>query len=442
MSVVSSLSRREPLVDSRPAATELPLPLWEIGLACAALFLATDALMPVLFGGGEASTPSVASDPVTRPAWMLVVALMLLALVRSGGDVLAAAAANPGVVALCYLALGSTVWSVAPGVTLSDAVEFSLSTLLGLYVGTRFGVRRLVAILSWTTFAILALSVLFAVALPRYGLDHTRGDAWRGVFVTKNGLGRMMVVGFVVWGVRTCTGEAYRPRNWAILLAFVATALKSDSRTALGVGSLMLGAFVLARMLSRTGRQLVPAKGAIVSALALVAALCVLNLKVMLAVVGSDYSLTGRSGIWRAVWNAIDVRPWLGYGFDAFWRSGGLTFEVWRAAGTQTPHAHNGFLDLLLGLGLAGLACFAVAFAVVWRRALLALREQPGQGGLFPFVYLSLLLLYNLTESSLVGARAFEWVVFAAVAAATAPATSRRGAVSASRTGQAGGTEL
>lgn len=193
----------------------------------------------------------------------------------------------------------------------------------------------------------------------------------------------------------------------------------------------MLGVFVLARTLSRTSRRLVPVKGFIASGLVLVVALCVLNLKLLLALVGSDYSLTGRSGIWHAVWNAIDVRPWLGYGFDAFWRSGGLTFEVWRAAGTETPHAHNGFLDLLLGLGVAGLVCFAVAFVVVWRRALVSLREQPDQGGLFPFVYLSLLLLYNLTESSLVGARAFEWVVFAAVAGATAPVVSRPAALPA-----------
>jgi O-antigen ligase len=282
-----------------------------------------------------------------------------------------------------------------------------------------------VTILSWTTLILLVLSVFFALVLPRYGLDHTRGNAWRGVFVTKNGLGRMTVVGFTIWGVRTFTGEAARARNWLILVAFAFVAFETDSRTAWGVGALMIGVFVLARTMSDP-RWMVPVKGLIVTLLALFAALFAVNLKFMVTIVGSDYSLTGRSGIWHAVWRAIQAHPWLGWGFDAFWDSKERAFEIARAARTVTPHAHDGFLDLLLSLGFVGLAIFVVAFAVVWRRALVLLREADGRAALFPFAYLSYLVLYNLTESSLLGSRAFEWIVFVAVAGALAPIRRER----------------
>jgi O-antigen ligase len=420
MSVISSVPRRA-LVGSMQDADELALPRWEVALAVVALFLSTNAVMPVIFGGstGSVGGPTEFSDPITRKAWLLVIAALLVALARVAADTLAAAASNLMIVALAYLVIASAVWSVAPSVTLKDGFEFAFSTLLGLYLGTRFGLHRLVTILSWTTLALLVLSIVFALALPHYGLDATRGDAWRGVFGTKNGLGRMTIVGFAIWGVRTLAGEQRRARNWLILLTFAITAFETDSRTAWGVGGLMIGVFVLARTLS-VGRWFLALKGLIVTFLALCVALFAVNLKVMVTVVGSDYSLTGRSGIWQAVWNAIQVHPWLGYGFDAFWDSKERSFEIARAARTETPHAHDGFLDLLLSVGFVGLVCFVIAFVVVWRRALVVLREDQGRAALFPFAYLSFLILYNLTESSLLGSRAFEWIVFVAVAGALA----------------------
>jgi O-antigen ligase len=216
-------------------------------------------------------------------------------------------------------------------------------------------------------------------------------------------------------------GEIGRVRGTAAIVAFALVGFASGARTALGVAGLMAGVLVLVWLLSQQTRKLAPIKGLVVSGIALSALLLLTNVKLLLHIVGADYSLTGRVNIWDSVWSAIRLHPWLGYGFEAFWRGiYGPSLEVWRASHNTPPHSHNGFLDILLSFGAVGLAVFLLAFAVAWRRALAQLHRGQGSSRTFPLVFLSLLLLYNLTESGLIATRSLEWIVFAWVAAALA----------------------
>ena len=294
------------------AVSGVSIPTWETAAVSIILFLSTNALLPVLFNpnsGTGTVAAATAHDPISHKAWLLIFLFVMVGTLRFGREIVSTLVRNPAIAATCYLALASTFWSAVPGVTLKYSLELTFSTLLGLYVGVRFGITRLVAMVSWTTAAILVLSAVFALVLPRYGLDHERGNAWRGVFTVKNELGRIMVTGLVVWILRTLAGETGRVRGTAMVLAFVAVGLESQSRTAIGVTGLMVGVLVLTWLLSRSDRTFVPIKGLVVSTLGLVAVLVATNVRLLLSIVGSDYSLTGRSGIWAAVWNAIAAHP-------------------------------------------------------------------------------------------------------------------------------------
>lgn len=69
-------------------------------------------------------------------------------------------------------------------------------------------------------------------------------------------------------------------------------------------------------------------------------------------------SLTGRTFIWQAALELIKFEPWVGYGFGA----GGSALEDYYSAGAygwRTYNVHNGFLQVLLDIGLIGFAVFS-----------------------------------------------------------------------------------
>ena len=384
----------------------------------AALLLSLNAVVPLVFDPNP-SVEKVVYDPISQPLWSLIFVFTLVVGARFHREILAAAAANLPVVVVPLLAVLSTVWSGAGSLTLQHAIQFALVTVLGIYIGVRQGIRGLVAITGWVLLIVLVLSVLFALALPTYGLDPQHDYRWRGVFTTKNELGRLMVYGGLIWAVRTVTGEVGRRLGVLVVLGFAVVGVESGSRTALAVAVMLVGASLLAWPFPREVSLVVPLKGLVVTSLALVVVLTYGSKDFLLQLVGADARLTGRTGTWSAVWTAIQDHPWFGYGFEAFWRGiYGPSLEVWQATGYKTPHSHNGFLDLLLDLGLVGLVAFVAAYLIVLPRALEALRVGKGSARMFPFVYLALLVFYNLSESSLVSRRSLEWLLFVAVAAA------------------------
>ena len=78
------------------------------------------------------------------------------------------------------------------------------------------------------------------------------------------------------------------------------------------------------------------------------------------SLLGREPNLTGRTDFWPYLQQAIADRPWLGYGYNAFFRSGvALDYlqDYIVGAGGWTPyHAHNSFLQILLDSGYVGLA--------------------------------------------------------------------------------------
>jgi len=72
-------------------------------------------------------------------------------------------------------------------------------------------------------------------------------------------------------------------------------------------------------------------------------------------------TLTGRTQLWSELLTYVRIRPLLGYGFGAFWTAE-HTADVSLALGWAVPHAHNGYLEIVLELGVVGLSLFVTTF--------------------------------------------------------------------------------
>jgi exopolysaccharide production protein ExoQ len=385
----------------------------------AALALSTAAGLPGITQSTQtADTQTV--EPTPQWAWYVLYGLIVVLCLRHSEELLRVATRSRLLLAVVGWALLSVSWSDATSLTFRRSVALALTTLLGLFIAARYDRDEIFDLVSWVLAAVLVASVAVAVLRPAYGLDHLRGDAWRGLFDTKNELGRIAALTAVVWLLRTLV----RPRSvvsWGILVTEFVVIDRSQSRTSLVV-ILALGALIAALPALRAREELV------------VASCCFLTIVLgsitywllehpgrAVGAVNASMTMTGRTEIWTAVWTMIERHVWFGYGYSGFWRGlDGPSAFVWGSVGSTPPHSHNGFLDTWLDLGALGLTLVALSLVTTLVFAWPAMRRAESVVQTWPLVFVVFLLLFNLTESALVVRNSLFWVVYVAAAASLA----------------------
>jgi exopolysaccharide production protein ExoQ len=112
-------------------------------------------------------------------------------------------------------------------------------------------------------------------------------------------------------------------------------------------------------------------------------------------------TLTGRTELWSELMTYVGAHPIAGYGFEGFW--GPLhTASVSLALGWVVPHAHNGYIEMLLDLGAVGLLLFVVALMSGVFHAQRRLRLFPGDTeALFSVTLLVWVLVSMVSEKVL-----------------------------------------
>lgn len=147
------------------------------------------------------------------------------------------------------------------------------------------------------------------------------------------------------------------------------------------------------------------------------AALLLHNTEFVLGVLGRDPTLTGRTGLWAAVLEMIRERPWLGYGYSAFWLGWeGKSAYIWTLYPWGPPHAHNGLLELWLNLGSLGILVFVLGFLMSFSRAIVWVRSTRTAEGFWPLAVLTYIALTNAAESTILSINSIYWILYVAVA--------------------------
>ncbi len=92
-------------------------------------------------------------------------------------------------------------------------------------------------------------------------------------------------------------------------------------------------------------------------------------------------TLTGRVPLWKALLLIGWKQPLLGYGFGAFWLGSGqmmpIEIALMRLRFPWAGHAHNGFIDTWLEVGLIGLLLIVMIIFLGLGRSLIKLLRSP-----------------------------------------------------------------
>ncbi|HEY7767260.1 O-antigen ligase [Longimicrobium sp.] len=410
----------------------------EVAFSIVAICLMSHAVVLLLMQGGSVgNAEAYEGNVVMRTMFGVVHAISVGMVAVRWRASLQAVSRRATLLVLMALALASTEWSAAPGLTLRRAIAFVGTTALGVFLAARFTPRELLRVVA-SAFGVMAvLSLLFAVGLSQYGVDHgIHPGAWQGVFTHKNVLGKAMVIGSVTFLL--LRADLSRERRWigtAGLGLCVFLVLMSTSKTALSIMLVLFASAALFRMLRlRMDLAVIVFVSAVVvggSVVAVVAS----NWESLLLAMGKDPSLTGRIPMWEVLARTIQERPWFGYGYNAFWLGEkGPSAAPLKEIGWLTPSAHNGYLEVALQLGLVGLLVFLAGYLAAFRQAVAGVRRTLTADALWPLLILTFTLLYNFSESVLLEKNNTSWALYVAAVCspllARPPAPRRRGWIS------------
>jgi O-antigen ligase len=311
---------------------------------------------------------------------------------------------------LLLLAPLSLTWSFAPDVSLRRSVALLGSSIFAVYLGTRFSRAELFRVLFWTLAATAVLSFVIGQLRPDF--------QWQGAFGSKNLLGRTMAMAATV---ALLYAMAYS-RTWGTVVFVLAAGLlvQSGSKGALLVFLAGLTLLPVIRVWRMRHGVAINAVFSGVAVCGMLATWVAGNSDAVINLLGRDATLTGRIPLWGLVWDAIQLRPWLGYGYGGFWLQWAPpSGEIWRTSlqtgGWLPPNAHNGFIDLWADLGLVGLGLFLVSLAATLIRALRLAHQHVSADDMFPLLFLYFLVLSNLTESGLVTHNSLLWMWYVAL---------------------------
>lgn len=352
-----------------------------------------------------------------RIFFLPVYAFLGWAVWRERGKAWTAVRATPLLTGLMALAFASALWSIDSGATIRRSVWLALTMGFGLYLAWRYEWRELIGVIAAAFVVLIAGSLLLGMVAPNIGrMSFEHPGAWSGLWTHKNTLGGIMAL-----GVAVCASAAIidpeRRRLWiaATCGAFVLVLL-STSKTAL-LGSMLGLGVIAAGVLMRRGpiQTIIVCAGAL-TAIILCASVVLLAPDLLVAALGRDLTLTGRTDIWEASARFVDARPWLGYGYYAFWLpEAGPAYWVREAVQWQVASAHSSWLELALGLGRIGVMLFALQLLVTLKRGAAAIFDV--RAGLWAPAFLAAFAAYTLSESHALQANNLFWTIYVAVAA-------------------------
>ncbi|MEO0132725.1 MAG: O-antigen ligase family protein [candidate division WOR-3 bacterium] len=314
----------------------------------------------------------------------------------------------------------SQYWSIDVYQTKSSTLLLIESTIIGIYIASRYNFQEQTRLLMIMFSIASLLSIFYVYAMPNLGImngpkvSEDLQGTWRGIYVHKNVMGRVMTVGGILLLIQPFIVKKRKWLAWLIFLVCLQLILGTNSKTGL-VGFLFIIAISpIARVFRWSMAVGIPLYICAMLLGGVGAVFLGDNWDAALNSIGKDPNLNGRLPIWQILVHRIGERPWLGYGFHAFWQgwSGKYSGPIWRQIVWLPGHAHNGFMDLMIDVGFVGAFMFALAFFDAIFKSINRIRYTPDVSGLWPLGFMTFYVIMNQTQTALISPHNIQWLLF------------------------------
>jgi O-antigen ligase len=325
-------------------------------------------------------------------------------------------------VGILLLAAFSLRWSWDNLVTYKALWFLLAMTSSVVYLGLNYEMDDVLRLFTAVSAILIVVTLITVLVFPeRAIMVGKHAGAWRGLFLHKNGLGQTAALMNLVFLVNV---GGFRIQSWGrrlyhglFLVLTMVLVFKSDSATAVILLAVNLGVFLVCLVLIRWGDRLRPVHwlgGSVIALAGLVVAWQARHF-IVEGLLGRKPTLTGRIPLWLHLVPFVERRLLLGYGFGlAFWSHPDNTRRIYALTGWRPHHAHNGFLDVALSLGILGLLVFILFFFQTLVLSLKLILSSRTVISTLPLLLLAFAFAANVTESSLVMGDRLPWLAWVA----------------------------
>jgi exopolysaccharide production protein ExoQ len=378
----------------------------EYGFAILTLILYSGAIFTLFNtgGGNEGDIEDVTPDNTSiKIIYLIIYFITFVLLTFRWKKSVYLASKNLYILLFTGLAGISIIWSSVPEITIARFIAILGTNLFSLYLASRYTFKQQILLLIQTYTIITVLSILVIVLLPKYGImGGVHAGAWRGVFNHKNVLGKLIVINIMACFLQLISCPSKNTMTYFGLISSVILVIGSKSSSALVNLLITISILIVLTFWRWRYEIMIPAS---IGSMLLISIFSIWfnnNSALIFSNAGKDTNLTGRAELWPLALEMASKKSWLGYGYGAFWADpNGPAVNIWRTVAWNAPNAHNGFLDLFISVGLLGVFVFMLSFISTFFRAAIYLRYSKTPDGFWPLIFISYLILANLTETGL-----------------------------------------
>jgi exopolysaccharide production protein ExoQ len=321
--------------------------------------------------------------------------------------------------------VASISWSIFPERSVHTVYIMIASSLTASVLAVIYPLQKLLKTLFNFTLISAILSLLLVIVYPNLGIhqDVVWHGAWRGIFGHKNDFGPIMALGnglaLLLLAPSTQKKDLILYPAAYILTLFLI--IMSRCATALVLWAILSGFcviyFIWIKWHSKFQSKNLPYIAGLSAALIFLAPLSFLVISFL---TGRSFNLTGRIPLWiNLLTNVVSKKPWFGYGLETLWYV--PEFQKWASVTSGwgdlivVINGHNGYMDILLYLGIVGLAVLCMVLIIGLTR--IAKRAFIGRTWLdfSPLLVLMYVLIANTTIDYMLEFESFHWVVLVVI---------------------------
>jgi exopolysaccharide production protein ExoQ len=312
--------------------------------------------------------------------------------------------------------VASSLWAAEPAVTFRRAgleVVIVLSAIWGIET---LGIERSLKILRVILAGVLIVNwisiPLLHNAIHQPGeLDPALVGAWRGLYYHKNIAGSVTAISAMVF-LFFAVDQKSRV-DWLLFFAAAVFVVMTKSKSSIGllIPALLAGAVYKAAWKNSLDRSI----AAVVALIAgvLVLAFALVDWDDIARFISDPQEFTGRTAIWQAEFAFIADHPIFGAGFGSFTDTGAVSPLHNYVSGDwieAIAHGHNGYIQLIVEIGIVGFVLAILALVVQPALAFWRHDGIPVPFKAFLFSLFAFMAFHNFMESDFLQGDGAVWV--------------------------------